>query len=377
MLRPATETELAELVRGAVSPFEIMGAGTKRNLGRPIAVTPLDLSRFSKVIAYEPEELILEAGAAAKLSDIEKLLAKKNQMLAFEPPDFSKLLGSEHSGTLGGLLNCNHAGARRVRAGAARDHILGLSGVNGKGEIFKAGARVVKNVTGYDLPRLIAGSYGTLAALTSVIFKVLPKPETEITLRVSCKSPEHAVRVMAQAMQSNCEISSAAYLPQEGVYLRLEGIEASVNYRRDALQKFVMGSDYLAQDKSVALWQGVRDAAPFWKFKTHNIWRISVPPMDAPRVIAEWQKQFPFAYYLDWAGGLIWLAHEPNVETVTKLRGAITQGHATLFRANAETRARVEVFQPQAPELAALSARVKAAFDPRALFNPGRMYRNI
>ena len=209
--KPTTVKELGQLIAGAKFPFEVIGTGTKHKLGRHTQnPNILDLSKFSGVTAYEPEELILEVGAATKLSEIEKLIHAKNQYLAFEPPDYSKLLGSKHSGTIGGVLACNLSGPRRLKAGAARDHILGLQAVSGRGEIFKAGARVVKNVTGYDVPKLMAGSYGTLAAFTSVIFKVLPRPEFEETLVIRGLDDIAAVNCMSSAMQSSAEVSGAA-----------------------------------------------------------------------------------------------------------------------------------------------------------------------
>lgn len=371
-MRPADEKQLAEAVRSATSPFEIVGTGTKRSLGRPVEAQKLDLSRFNKVTAYEPEELILEAGAATKLSEIEKLLGRKQQMLAFEPPDYSTLLGSDHAGSLGGVLACNLSGPRRMKAGAARDHVLGISGVNGSGDVFKAGARVVKNVTGYDVPRLMAGSYGTLAALTSVIFKVLPKPETEITLHVKCKDVPQAIALMALALCSTAEVSSAAFIPKQGFYLRLEGIEASVLARLDILVRlYTIPYDVLPEQDSRSLWQSVRDVAPLWKYKSRYIWRVSVAPTDVPKMLASLVGVFD--YFLDWAGGLIWIAAEPGMD----VRGAVTSGHAILLRADKKTRQRDLVFHPQTPELSALSARVKYAFDPQGLFNPGRMYQDI
>ena len=374
-MKPVGTAQLAEAVRNAEGPFELIGAGTKRGLGRPVDATPLDLSAFNKVIAYEPEELILECGFAARLSQVQKLLLKQNQMLAFEPPDFSTLLGSKHSGTIGGALMCNLSGPRRMKAGAARDHILGVSGVNGSGDFIKAGARVVKNVTGYDVPRLVAGSYGTLMALTSVIFKVLPKPETEMTLRVKCKTPSEAVTIMSRAMQSATEVSSAAFVPGQGAYLRVEGFAASVIDRRDTLIRTLdTKTDCLAEAQSQDLWAALRDVGPLWKHKLQNIWRVSVPPSDAPGFLAA--LKFDFNYFLDWAGGLIWLSCKPQFEA-SAIRGAIKHGHAMLFRASEQLRSTSDVFQPQPKELAALSARVKHAFDPAGLFNPGRMYKAI
>ena len=370
-MKPRDIKQLSEAVKSASAPFEIIGLGTKRTLGRPIDATPLDLSAFNKIIAYEPEELILECGAAMKLTDIQKLLKKHNQMLAFEPPDFSTLLGSEHSGSIAGALMCNHSGPRRMKAGAARDHILGVSGVNGSGEIIRAGARVVKNVTGYDVPRLLAGSYGTLMALTSVIFKVLPAPETEQTLHVKCKDLPQAISLMAMALQTSADVSSAAFVPSQGFYLRLEGIAPSVAFRLDVLLKaIIVRLDILTDQDSRHLWASLRDSAPMHKQKGKHIWRVSIPPMDAPRFLA---RLGDVKYFCDWAGGLIWLTAEPG----TDVRKHITQGHATLFRADAKTREREDVFQPQSPELTALSARVKHAFDPKGLFNPGRMYKGI
>ena len=377
-MKPASEAELSEIITSASAPFEIIGTGTKRSLGRPIVATPLDLSAFNSVIAYEPEELIIEAGAATKLAEVQKLLAKKNQMLAFEPPDYSQILGAKHSGSLGGLLACNHAGSRRLKAGAARDHILGLNGVSGRGEIFKAGARVVKNVTGYDVPRLMAGSYGTLSCFTSVIFKVQPKPEDELTLQVKCQEPAEAVRLMSLGLQSSCEISSAAFVPGQGIYLRLEGFTPSIAYRLEKLVQLLnMPTETLLQKLSAQLWQSLSNVEPFSNLPHHHIWKISVPPSAAPKVIADLQKRFAFNYYMDWAGGLIWLAHTPNLNSATIIRNSISQGHATLFRADEKTRAALDVFHPQAKALHELSMRIKHSFDPKGLFNPRRMYKEF
>ncbi len=370
-MKPRDIKQLSEVIKSATVPFELIGLGTKRSLGRPINATPLDLSAFNKVIAYEPEELILECGAATKLVDIQKLLKKHNQMLAFEPPDYSALLGGEHAGSIGGALMCNHSGPRRLKAGAARDHILGVSGVNGSGEIIKAGARVVKNVTGYDVPRLLAGSYGTLMALTSVIFKVLPAPETEQTLHVKCKDLPQAISLMAMALQTSADVSSAAFVPNQGFYLRLEGIAPSVTFRRDLLLKEItIKHEILADADSRNLWSSFGAASPMHKYKSKHIRRVSIPPMDAPRFLASLGD---VDYFCDWAGGLVWLAARPGLD----VRKHVTQGHATLFRADAKTGERTEVFHPQPPELKELSSRVKHAFDPKAVLNPGRMYKGI
>ena len=380
VLKPATEAELAEMIAGAEAPLEVIGNGSKRQLGHPVQVAAtLDMSTFSGVIAYEPEELILDVGAATPLADIEAMLSQRGQQLAFEPPDWSALLGSHSSGTVGGLVACNLSGPRRIKAGAARDHILGIHGVTGAGNIFKAGARVVKNVTGYDMPKLLTGSYGTLAALTSMILKVLPAPETEETVVLWRLDDAQAVEAMSLAMQSACEVSAAAYIPGEAVYLRLEGIAPSVSYRRDQLGKVLKRPiEVMAMTSSAAKWKSIRDGAMFAENHRHPLWRISVAPSAAPGIIRTLRDTLDIRYLFDWAGGLIWLEVPPSHEASESLvRGSFTAGHATLIRAPESTRAAIDVFQPQASALAALSGRVKDAFDPRHILNPGRMYRGI
>ena len=380
VLKPATETELSDMIAAAQAPLEIIGSGTKRHLGHPVqAAATLDMSAFSGVIAYEPEELILDVGAATPLAEIERMLGQRGQQLAFEPPDWSALLGAQGSGTVGGLVACNLSGPRRIKAGAARDHILGIHGVTGAGNVFKAGARVVKNVTGYDMPKLLTGSWGTLAALTSVILKVLPAPETEETVVLTGLDDAQAVEAMSLAMQSACEVSAAACVPGEAVYLRLEGIAPSVAYRRDQLGKVLKrGIEVMAAKSSISKWQAIRDGTMFAENPRHPLWRISVAPSDAPGMIRVLTDKIDIRYLFDWAGGLVWLEVPPSHDAAAALvRSSFAAGHATLIRAPEATRAAVDVFQPQAAALAALSGRVKDAFDPRHILNPGRMYRGI
>jgi glycolate oxidase FAD binding subunit len=379
-LKPTSDAELSQMIAEAQGPLEVIGTGTKRRLGRPVqAAASLDMSGFSGVIVYEPEELILEVGAGTPLSEVEALIGAKSQQLAFEPPDWSGLLGSAHGGTVGGLVSCNLSGPRRIKSGAARDHVLGLRGVTGAGDVFKAGARVVKNVTGYDLPKLLTGSYGTLAALTAVILKVLPAPETEETVVLRGLDDAAAVAAMSLAMQSACEVSSAAYVPGEAVYLRLEGIAASVAYRRDALATLLATPvEVMAAKTSGQTWRAIRDGAMFADNNSHPLWRLSVAPSDAPEIIRRLKAKLDIRYLFDWAGGLIWIEVPPEADAAAGLiRQAFTQGHAMLIRAPDAVRAAVDVFQPQEAALAALSARVKDSFDPRHMLNPGRMYRSI
>ncbi len=388
-LKPEDADQLFETVKWAVSeetPLDVLGLGTKRTIGRPSQHEySLDLSALTGVTLYEPEELVLSAHAATPRAEVEKLLQDKNQEFAFEPPNLSGLLGAESAGTLGGMIASNLAGPRRIKAGAVRDHFLGFSGVSGRGETFKSGGRVVKNVTGYDLPKVIAGSWGTLAVVSDVTLKVLPAAETEQTFAVEGLNDEQAVEAMSQALQSSCEVSGAAHLP-EGVIgaaatvFRIEGIGPSVDYRLDKLAGMLKDagpSEKLDESASKDLWQCVRDVSFFADGSKRPVWRLSVPPMDGPKVTQAIAAKCDSRWFYDWAGGLIWceVPEEDNAcEATVRAAVAQTTGHATLIRASQAIRAAVDVFQPPAPGLAALSQNLKTAFDPKGILNPGRMY---
>jgi glycolate dehydrogenase FAD-binding subunit len=395
ILKPGGEMELGEAIEMAVAagtPLELIGAGTKRGLGRPMQTArTLDLSRFSGISLYEPEELVITAGAATPLAEIKAALAAKDQMLAFEPPDLSRLLGGAHTGTIGGMLACNLSGPRRIKAGAARDHILGFAGVSGRGEVFKAGGRVVKNVTGYDLAKLMAGSFGTLAALTSLTFKVVPRPQSEETLCFLGLDEMAAVRIMCLAMQSPSEVSGAAHIPaalapslgfdQPATLLRLEGVPPSIKARRKRLASIADGTaplTILEAHKSKDTWRAVRDVRPLCDSMDRAVWKISVPPMEGASTLERIRRSADARGYYDWSGGLIW-ADVPMAGNGCEkaVRSAFRAGHATLVRAPDGIRAHAEVFQPQERGLAALSSRVKAAFDPKGILNPGRMYQGM
>jgi glycolate oxidase FAD binding subunit len=395
---PTSAAETLDAVRWAVAeeaPLEIVGHGSRRGIGRPAqAEHTLDLSRLTGVTLYEPEELVLSARAGTPLAEIEALLAGRGQQLAFEPMDYGPLLGGEPGrGTIGGALASNLAGPRRLKAGAARDHVLGVSAVSGRGEAFKAGGRVVKNVTGYDLSKGMAGSWGTLAAVTDVTFKVLPAAEGETTFVLRGLDDEQAALAMSAAMGSSAEVSSAAHLP-EGVagsvlagglggdaatLLRVEGFGPSVAARLGMLQALFSGTapiHELAGEASKALWRAVRDVEPFADGTDKPVWRISVAPMAGPRLALALRQQAPAMLFYDWQGGLMWVrmeGGEAEAETVRALVRQVGGGHATLVRAAAAVRASVPVFEPQPAALAALSARLKAEFDPRGILNPGRM----
>ena len=280
-------------------------------------------------------------------------------------------------------MACGFSGPRRIKAGAARDHILGIAGVSGRGEIFKAGGRVVKNVTGFDVSKLMVGSYGTLAALTSITVKVLPAAATEETLVFSGLSDAKAMQAMSLAMQSSCEVSGAAHLPgtPAQTFLRLEGIRPSVAYRRQKLAshlKIFGASDHLDEKDSLSEWKAIRDVDLLSADDARFVWKLSVTPSKGAETVARISKQLDVQYFYDWAGGLIWLGvPRSNQAYAYIIRNSVEDGHATLIRAEDEVRERIEVFQPQNPALAALTGRVKASFDPAGVFNHGRMYKDI
>jgi glycolate oxidase FAD binding subunit len=366
-LAPRDADELAEIVRAHPRPLEPVGGGSKRSIGRPIEADPLDLSALAGILAYEPDELVLTARAATPLGMVTAALGEHSQRLAFEPPDYGPLLGVERGQTLGGVLATNLAGSRRVAAGAARDHFLGFEAVSGRGERFKAGGRVVKNVTGYDLPKLVAGSWGTLVVLTEVTIRVAPQPETETTLVVDAATQERAVELMTQALGSSFDVSSAAFDPRQGIALRLEGFGDSVEARATALRTLLdAAGTELAREESQAFWarHGGAHALADWPV----VWRISVPPSHAPRVLA---SLAPERYILDWGGGLIWAAYG-RLEAA-RVRGAVRAGHATLIKAPATARRETCTFPPPPASLAAVHARIKLAFDPDNRLNPGKL----
>ena len=400
---PTSIDELREAIAAALAaeePVELVAGGTKRGLGRPLQTPHLvDLTRLSGIRDYAPNELVLTAGAATPLPAIDRALASAGQMLAFEPPDWRALLGQVHgSQTLGGIVACNLSGPRRIKAGAARDHFLGFTAVSGRAEAFKAGGKVVKNVTGYDLPKLMAGSYGTLAALAEVTVKVLPRPETAATVLVVGVAPDDAVRLMAAALGSPHEVSGAAYLPPDApraaplpaatgiVALRVEGPEPSVAYRRDALlAELASGGEAasLGDADTAALWRDVANVAPLAGLADRAVWRVSVAPSRGAEVAQTVARQVDAVWFLDWGGGLVWLAViEPGDAGASVIRAAVggpagTGGHATLVRGSLGLRSAVPVFEPQPGPLAALSRRVKESFDPRHVLNPGRMVEGV
>ena len=384
-IKPRDAKELRQAVEWALNEgatLDVRGQGSKLALGKPMDCDQvLDLSGIAGVVDYAPEELVVTLRAGTPLSEVEALLAQRNQMLAFEPPDLGPLLGREAGqGTLVGAVMGNLAGSRRVSAGAARDHLLGFSGVNGRGEAFKSGGKVMKNVTGYDLSKLLAGSWGTLAVLDEVSVKVLPAPDQTRTLLLLGLPDDAAVKAMCAAMGSPHDVSGAAHVGGRTA-LRIEGVAPSVEARLKGLRELLAASgakmEELGTLESRTFWREVRDVAPLKAAGDAIVWKISCPPTEGPAIVARIRAQRPSveAFY-DWSGGLIWLALPASDDADHAIvRGALgpAGGHATLIRAPEAVRASVPVFHPQPPALAALASRVKESFDPKRLFNPGRM----
>jgi glycolate oxidase FAD binding subunit len=391
---PADAAEVAQAVADSAArrmPLSINGLATKAALGRPVKNPGyLDLSRLNGISFYEPEELVISALAGTPVETIEALLAASGQELAFEPMSFVGLYGTGH-GTIGGCLMANLSGPRRIKVGAARDFVLGVTAVSGRGETFKAGGRVVKNVTGYDLSRGLAGSFGTLAVATEITLKVLPRGETSATLILLGLDPGSAVKVLCAAMGAPGDVSGAAHLPpfaaatqgfQDAITaLRIEGFAPSVEGRLTLLEKMLKDSAPMARlgaPASEKLWCAIRDVRPLAEPRQKIVWRISVAPTTGPKIAEAVGRAHQAEALFDWSGGLVWLALGLCPDGAAGLiREAIAQnggGHAILVRAPEELRAKIPVFEPQSGELASLSRRLKKAFDPHAILEPSRMF---
>lgn len=402
LLKPRDENDIVEALAWAAAEgktLEVVGHGTRRAIGRAAQTDlTLDVTGIAGIDLYEPEELILSAKAGTPLAEIEKLLAEHNQELAFEPMDCAPLFGGKPGrGTFGGMIAAALSGPRRIKAGAVRDHSLGVHAVSGRGESFKAGGRVVKNVTGYDLAKLVAGSWGTLAVLTGITVKVLPRAEDVATVLVLGLGDARAVEAMSAAMGSSCEVSAAAHLPERAVArmpveavagagravtaLRLEGIPVSIAYRRQKLEDLLRPFGTLAllgAGDSRAFWRAVRDAVPFAAATERALWRISVAPTDGPKVAGSIVHSTGAEIFYDWAGGLVWAEMPTALAGEDAVRAAVAgSGHALLLRAEPATRASAHVFEPLDPVLASLSRRLKESFDPKGILNPGRMYAGV
>ncbi|MFO1147623.1 MAG: glycolate oxidase subunit GlcE [Alsobacter sp.] len=388
LLIPTDEAGLAAAVadaHAAKTPLAIEGGGTRAGLGRP-AQTEKTLSArgLTGITLYEPAELVIGARAGTPLRVVEEALAEKGQELTFEPMDHRPLLGTGGEPTVGGVAAANVSGPRRIMAGACRDSLIGVRFVNGKGEVVKSGGRVMKNVTGLDLVKLTAGSFGTLGVFSEVIFKVLPRSETMATLVLHGLDDAAAVAALSTALGSPFEVTGAAHLPADvervpKTLIRIEGFEASVTYRVGELRRLLAAgaaADVMQGELAAQLWRSVRDAAFLAEPRDLAVWRVSIAPSKAAAALARLPAGFVERHLFDWGGGLVWIATSSAGDAgAAVLRAALagSGGYATMVRAPDEVRAAVAVFEPLAPALAAVSAGIKRSFDPAGILNPGRM----
>lgn len=402
LFTPKSEAEVAQIVADLAltkKPVTIQGGATRAGIGRPNQTeATISTARLSGITLHEPAELVISARGGTTVAEVEATLAAENQMLPFEPTDHRALFGTTGEPSIGGVVAGNHSGPRRIQAGACRDSLIGVRIVNGRGEAIKSGGRVMKNVTGLDLAKLITGSWGTLGLLTEVTFKVLPRPERTLTLLIKNLSDERAVSALSAALGSPFEPSAAAHLPAglsrpiPRTILRLEGFSASLDYRMGEIRKLM--SSYgdiivLEGEDSRGLWRAVRDCEFLAEPMDAAIWRISTAPSRAPAMAATIAAAVPGArWFYDWGGGLVWLSVPPHkggagILTSTDaasatVRAAVASagGHATLIRAPRELRATIDVFQPLGA-LTTVTGGIKTSFDPAGIFEPGRMYAGM
>ena len=392
-LAPRDEKDVAAAVAEAAAkrtPLAIEGGGTRRGVGRPMqTAATLSTAALDGVTLYEPSELVITLRAGTPLAEVEALLARNRQRLAFEPIDHRALLNSTGTPTVGAVAAANLSGPRRIQAGAARDSLIGIRAVTGRGEIIKNGGRVMKNVTGYDLVKFMAGSWGTLGVLTEVSFKLAPIPETETTIVIPGLDDATAIRALSAALGSPWGVTAAAHLPPfeheaARTLIRLDGFSASVRERAEkliaTLSAFGRG-ETIPHEASGAVWTAIRDLAVLGASRRAVVWRISVKPSDGPRIVEELRRTLPCRVLYDWGGGLVWLAATDTGDAAGAMvvREATTRfgGHATLVRAPEHVRLGVEVFEPQPPAVMDLQRRLKATFDPEGILNPGRMYAGV
>lgn len=379
----ANAAQVRDFVRAATGPFEIVAGGTRRGLGRPLDLPVLDVSGLSGILKYEPEELIVTAAPGTPLVEIKAALAQKNQCLGFDPADWSCIWKATGAATLGGAVSSDASGPGRLRHGGPRDSLLGFQAVNGLGETFRAGGKVVKNVTGFDLPKLVCGALGTLCVLTELTFRVYPRPLFAATLALADIDPLHGFAALRKIAHSSLEATALCYLPgtlasslgdaplneigRGAALIRLEGAAAPLAEKVSALNGLLGHAPLRDIPGGARLFEAIGTGALLGG--EQDLWRLLLPPSEAPRVAA----QLGATWLGDWAGGVLWAAAPPDQAAFLRALAAEAQGHAMLVRAGRETRMTFGLYAPQPPALAALAARVKAAFDPNALFNPGRL----
>ena len=389
---PRDEQDASIIIREAAAAgtlLNVSGNGTKAPMGRPNQTeASISSSALTGITLYEPAELVISARSGTPVLEVMRVLAAKGQELPFEPMDYRALLGTKGEPTIGAVAAMNISGPRRIMAGAARDSLIGVRFVNGRGEVVKSGGRVMKNVTGLDLVKLMAGSWGTLGFLTEVTFKVLPKQERMATLVIRDLDDRQAIEVLSMALGSPFDVTAAAHIPARNrsggsTLIRLEGFRVSVDYRMNELKRLMKRfrfMDILEGVGAEALWQSVRDATLLTDQGNRAVWRVSTVPTKGPDLVAQVAQTLDAQWFYDWGGGLVWISTPIDGDAGASVLREATRtfgGHATLVRAPAEIRSTLDVFEPQAEALMALTRGIKASFDPAGILNPGRMYAGI
>ena len=401
IFNPSSREEIAEIIRNCYKkniPLEINGSKSKNKIGRNFqAEKTLDLTSYSGIIDYKPEELYIKVKAGTPINSIIEELDKHDQQLAFEPIDFGFLFnGKSNNGTIGGVISCNFAGPRRFKVGSARDHLLGFQGINGKGEIIKSGGTVVKNVTGYDLCKLISGSFGTLSVLTELSVKVLPKPQSSKTLIINNPHIKKAIEYLGTALSSPSDPSGGVFYPEQFdqsftfndlthkgalTAIRIEGPSNSVDHRIKNLsaELGLLENEYsiLESVQTKIFWNKTKNLEIFSNSKK-NLLRIVVPISETLSVLQK-MKPYEINYFLDWGGSLIWVELEKISLKILREIKDITQRHSgyfTIIKVEDDLKASADIFTID-PIKYKISEKIKKSFDPKRIFNPGKMYSGI
>ncbi len=401
ILKPENENDLQEIIRYCYKkdlPIEIVGTGTKNEIGKKLQCAKiLDMSNISGIVEYKPEELYITVKAGTPIKIVQDELKKNNQHLAFEPTNFSEIFKKDsNEGTVGGTLSCNFSGSRRFKVGSGRDHILGFKGYNGRGEKIKSGGTVVKNVTGYDLSKLVTGSFGTLLVLSEITLKVLPLQTDIKTIVISGLALEHALGIMASSIASSNDPSGVVFYPgslrnnfvfndltHQGsiTAIRIEGTKASTEQRIDNLFKNLSLEEtkttILDSTQSEIFWEDTRALKVFSK-NQKNILRAVVPPSETVNLINR-LKTFHPSYFIDWGGSLIWLELDYlSNQKIDQIRKRVldTGGYLTVIKSPTNIKSSSEIFTID-PIKFKISQNLKKSFDPKRIFNPGKMYTGI
>ena len=406
---PEDETQISSIVKELFKknqPTEVVGLGSKIFIGNKIqSAKKLSLSRLSGIIEYLPKELYIKVKANTPVEVIEKELEKNNQELAFEPIDFGFIKnGKSNKGTIAGCLSCNFAGSRRFKVGSVRDHILGFRGVNGKGDIIKSGGTVVKNVTGYDLSKLISGSFGTLVALSEITLKVLPKKKSSNTIAIYTENKKLVNELFDKISSSSSEVSGVVYVPEEPkddsynqnkemifkfndlksqgsfLALRIEGDKLSIEERIKVLTQELelknFNTSILDVHQSVPFWKKINNLELFGNTK-NNLLRAVIPPSKGNEFIQKIGNKFK--YYIDWCGSLYWIeVHSKKNSNITEIKKLIIDlgGYLTIVKKSNDFDYEETTFTIDETRLL-ISEKIKKSFDPKRIFNPGKMYRGI